>query len=271
MPQMTGSGSGNDLPEASIDVDSLPAEFRQRWMPLGGTWNVRDVGGYATSDGGVTRPFVLIRGGSLDGIDDEGRTYLRSLGIRTIIDLRGESERQLNDDQVVGRTVHLPILDVTPELADGQGRALPLMASYQQMLEKGGYVIASAIHHLARDDALPGLVHCAAGKDRTGLVIALILSAVGVPDESVALDYAATGYFLTKSRRSEMIIKIMSAYGVDEESAAVLLLSEPTYMIQTLAFLRQQYGSVESYLLTHGVLATEISTLRQSLVEGSPS
>jgi protein-tyrosine phosphatase len=267
---MTSAESGNDLSEASDDVVSLPPEFRQRWMPLAGTWNVRHVGGYVTSDGGVTRPLILIRADSLDGIDDEARAHLRSLGIRTIIDLRSESEQQLNAGQVIGRTVHLPILDVTPELAGGASGALRLLASYQQMLENGGDAIASAFHHLARDDALPGLVHCAAGKDRTGLVIALILSVVGVPDESVALDYAATGYFLTQSRRAEMTIKVMSAYGVEEEVAADLLLSDPTYMIQTLAFLRQQYGSVETYLLTHGVLPAEITSLRQSLVEGAP-
>jgi protein-tyrosine phosphatase len=246
--------------------------MRERRIPIAGTWNLRHVGGYPTAEGRTTKPYTLMRSDALHRLDDGGQASLRKLSVQTIIDLRRDTERELHPDrvdQVGARVVIRPLFD------DGRGTgstgdlALSLGDIYRMLIEDRGPVIASVVRELAAPGALPAVVHCSVGKDRTGVIIALVLSVVGVPDEVIASDFAATGLFLTGEQRTAMVSMITS-YGMDEDRAAQLMSSDPVLITEVLDSVRRYHGSVGSYLVAHGVSLDEIEVLRRELLESSP-
>jgi protein-tyrosine phosphatase len=245
------------------------SELLERRIPMAGTWNVRHVGGYATTDGRTTKPYTLIRGDALHGLDDDGRAHLRSLRVRTVIDLRRDTERETHPDlldDVGARVVNLPLFDADRGSGATGDLELTLDGIYRMLVEHRGPAIAAVIRELAAPGALPAVVHCSVGKDRTGVIVALVLSVVGVPDEVIALDFAATGLFLTDEHRA-MMIAMIASYGMEESQAAQLMSSDPVLITEVLASVRRHHGSVESYLVAHGVSLEEIEALRRELLE----
>jgi protein-tyrosine phosphatase len=248
------------------------SELLGRRIPIAGTWNVRHVGGYATSDGRTTRPYILIRGDALHRLDDEGRAQLRSLNVQTVIDLRRDTERDMHPDllaDVGARVVNLPLFDAGRGAGATGDLELTLEGIYRLLVEDRGPAIAAVIRELAAPGALPAVVHCSVGKDRTGVIIALVLSLVGVPDEVIALDFAATGLFLSDDVRRSMV-SLIASYGMEESQAAQLMSSDPVLITEVLASVRCHHGSVESYLVGHGVSNDEIGVLRRELLEALP-
>ena len=247
------------------------SDLLERRIPIEGTWNVRHVGGYATSDGRTTKPYTLIRADALHQLDDDGRAQLRSLSVQTVIDLRRDSERESHPDLVddVGaRIVNLPLF--VAERGEGATGDLEMTLNdiYRMLIEDRGPAIAAVVRELAAPGALPAVVHCSVGKDRTGVIIALVLSVVGVPDEVIALDFAATGLFLSAEQRTAMIAMIASD-GMNEDRAAQLMSSDPVLITEVLALVRRYHGSVASYLIAHGVSPEEIEVLRHELLESA--
>src|SRR5690349_8901550 len=168
-----------------------------RRLPVGVTYNLRDIGDYPTGSGARTRWGRLFRS---DAARFTGDRQLTDLGLRTVIDLR-------DDVEVValptGLTAFVPTVlrrPLDPRALLGAldtGSSDPLGELYVAMIRERGRRLAEIVTDLAAPGALPALVHCAAGKDRTGVVIALVLSAIGVPDDVVATDYALTADYLT--------------------------------------------------------------------------
>jgi protein-tyrosine phosphatase len=251
-------------------------EMIARRLRLPGTQNVRDIGGYPTSDGGWTRWGLLLRGDSLQEVDDEGLTRLADYGLRTVIDLRTAAERKAYADRLPRgvRLVAAPLLD---SLSDGRpaGQSvqeeqavtrLPDLADrYRYFVDQRGERIARALAELARPGALPALVHCMAGKDRTGIVVALTLSALGVPDDVVAADYAATDLFLGADFRAAATARA-AARGIDAAQYARLLISEPGLILGLLEYVRGQHGSARAFLASHGLASSELADLRGRLI-----
>jgi protein-tyrosine phosphatase len=257
-------GPGPVVTPAPTDNDLLA-----RRIPLAGTWNLRHVGGYPTADGRTTKPYTLMRGDALHRLDDDGQAHLRELCVRTVIDLRRDTEREVHPDLVEGvgaRVVNLPLFDAERGTGATGDLVLSLNDIYRMMVEDRGPAIASVVRELATPGALPAVVHCSVGKDRTGVIVALVLSVVGVPDEVIALDFAATGLFLSSEQRAT-IIAMIASYGMDEDRAAELLSSDPVLITEVLASVRQNHGSVASYLVAHGVSHEEIEALRRELLE----
>ncbi len=244
-------------------------DLLERRIPIPGTWNLRHVGGYPTADGRTTKPYTLMRGDALHLLDDDGQAHLRELSVRTVIDLRRDTEREMHPDLVDGvgaRVVNLPLFDADRGTGATGDLALSLNDIYRMLVEERGPAIASVVRELATPGALPAVVHCTAGKDRTGVIVALVLSVVGVPDEVIAVDFAATGLFLSGEQRAAMIAMIAS-YGMDEERAADLLSSDPVLITEVLASVRRYHGSVAAYLLAQGVSQEEIEALGRELLE----
>jgi protein-tyrosine phosphatase len=259
-------------PAVTVTTTPSESELLERRIPIAGTWNVRHVGGYVTIDGRTTKPYTLIRGDALHGLDDDGRAHLRSLRVRTVIDLRRDTERETHPDlldDVGARVINLPLFDADRGAGATGDLELTLDDIYQMLVDQRGPAIASVIRELAAPGALPAVVHCSVGKDRTGVIIALVLSVVGVPDEVIALDFAATGLFLTDERRAVMVAMIAS-YGMEESQAARLMSCDPVLITGVLASVRRHHGSVESYLVAHGVSLEEIDALRRELLEAAP-
>src|SRR5258708_15189847 len=158
-------------------------------IALPGTLNLRDLGGYPTSDGGTVRWRTLLRSDALHRLDDAGRAGVAGIGLRTVVDLRTDEEAAQAPSALDGtgaRVFRVPLFR-----AEDLGDLPPALAAiYRHMIDDRGAAIAEAVGRLSPGGALPGLIHCSAGKDGTGLVVALVLELIGVPDEIIAADYA---------------------------------------------------------------------------------
>jgi protein-tyrosine phosphatase len=234
-----------------------------RRIPLPGTVNMRDIGGYPTSDGGTVRWRTLLRSDALSRLDDTGRAALAGFGLRTVVDLRTLEEAENAPSALDGASVrvfHIPAL----RAEDFDGLPPELAEVYRCMVDNRGEALARAIGTLAAADALPGLVHCSAGKDRTGVVVALVLDLLGVPDEIIAADYATSAVNLDTEAAHvvSQIQAITGGYRVD----LGLLGSPPELILEALARVRGHAGSVASYLAGHGLPRDAIERLRRALV-----
>jgi protein-tyrosine phosphatase len=235
---------------------------------LGGTRNLRDVGGYPTTDGRRTRWRTLYRSDCLDRIDEIGQTWLVEAGLRTIIDLRDNVEI-VERPNVFAASAHVayrrvPFWDepppgsLEPDVSGGYVRELDLL----------GERMARLFQAVVEPDALPALIHCAAGKDRTGLAIALLLAAVRVQPDTIAEDYAMSEVCLGP----EYVVETREwaeARGYDWEIWAHLSSTPPGRMLMTLEYLDTRFGGVERYLIDHGLPLESFSRLRELLTEAA--
>jgi protein-tyrosine phosphatase len=248
-------------------VETVASAEPQRHLTLAGTYNVRDVGGYATADGRRTRWRTLLRADSLHRLGPEGQRALLDLGLRTVVDLRRPNEVS-RAPNVLAATPELRYLQVSLNTDAPEERTqLPTLPEiYRGILERAGEQIATIIGTLSAPGALPALVHCHAGKDRTGLVIALMLGVAGVPADLIAADYALSeaqlaGEFTDRARRHAL------AEGHDWEGYRQLLLSPAAYMLDILAYLDEAHGGVAGYLRAAGLSEEQLAALREALTE----
>jgi protein-tyrosine phosphatase len=213
----------------------------------------------------------LFRSDSLASLSDTDIRYVvDELGLHTAVDLRAGHEvddhphRPLADAGV--SVHHRPIVDETRRRADDA--AMPkrgLDEIYVLMLERFGDRFASVVELIADSGGYPAVFFCAGGKDRTGLVAALVLAALGVDDKPIAADYALTAdvlpVLLERNRlRAE-------ARGVAPEVADhALLLAEEATMLAVLARLRAEHGTVDGYLEAHGLTPETLASLRAGLL-----
>lgn len=227
-----------------------------------GTFNFRDLGGLRAADG-VTRGGVLMRSDALVRLGDEGRAALRELGVRSAIDLREPVERALDPADFNGLEVAVherPLFDGAIDME--AMKELPGL--YLDVIENCGPQIAGAVALLGADTTLPAVFFCSAGKDRTGLVAALILSAVGVSDADVAAEYALTERVMQGAFRRAVEGRARAA-GLSEQLMAVRLGAPAELMLGTLSELRERYWDAAGYLLANGLSASDLGALRRAL------
>jgi protein-tyrosine phosphatase len=245
-----------------VDTDQKPS----RHLKLEGTYNVRDVGGYLTRDGRITRWRRLLRADGMHRLSAEAQRTLLDEGLRTIVDLRrpSEAERQPNvfATATTLRYHHLPLYQVA--VGDRDERTMGEI--YRWMVDECQPQIAAVITLLAEPDALPGLVHCTAGKDRTGVIIALLLGAVGVPHNTIVADYAVSAENL-RGEFTEETRQRVTAAGLDWERYQRLLTSPEGFMRDLLEYLDTKYGGVQDYLRTIGIDGEQLAILRDNLTE----
>ena len=254
-------------------VDEI-ANHPRRLIGLEAVHNFRDLGGYPTADGRSTKWRTLFRSDGLyrlRGADDMSR--VRQLGLKSVIDLRTEREQReqgifpIDDIEVTFH--HLSIVDVTwsdtktPEFDD---EVEFLVWGYRDMLEIGSSRFADALHVLAQTESLPAVFHCAAGKDRTGVLAALLLSSLGVDDAHICADYGLTQDAMRRSiawskvhrpELAERYATIPKAY----------LAADPRAMQIILAELTQRHGSVRNYVREMGVADATVEVLGNLLLE----
>jgi protein-tyrosine phosphatase len=254
-------------------------ELLARRLPITGTYNVRDVGGYVTADGRTLRWKTLLRGDALHAVDDDGRELLGEYGLRTSLDLREGDERNAAPDRLQRgvRLVEIPLFSyAAPGAVAANSTEIDrstirsLEDTYRLLIRSRGPVLVAVIRELIQPGTLPAVVHCTAGKDRTGVVVALVLAAVGVPDDVIAADFSATGLFLGEEFRASMRARNVLPEEYDEERLSRLLTCEPTLILDVLEEIRAAFGGVQAYLCHHGLTAEELDILRSLLLEGSP-
>jgi protein-tyrosine phosphatase len=240
-----------------------------RLVGLTGTRNLRDLGGYPTVDGRLTRWRTVYRSDCLDQLDAAGQTWLIEAGLRTIVDLRGDREVAAQPN-VFANSTHveyrrIPFWDQPPP-ADFEDP--DLTNGYTRELDDCGDTLAAIFSALIEPEALPALIHCAAGKDRTGVVVALLLEAAGVTREAISQDYALSAECLGPENVAQGRIWV-AQLGREWERWAHTFDTPPERMLKTLDYLDQHFGGVGPYLLGHGLDAHPLDRLRRLLIADS--
>lgn len=233
-----------------------------RLLTLGSVFNARDIGGYRTPRGPIAWRRVL-RAACLDGLDDDAHRFLAELGLRTVLDLRRDEERVERPNALGTLDVRTMHISIRPGALRPDPLDIPTLAEiYDDMAETSSPMIGAALTALAEPDALPAIVHCTAGKDRTGLVIACLLAIAGVSDDDIIADYAASGDLL-----GEAFAATLPPVDDDDTAAAMLaLLASPPEMIRSvLERMRTAHGSVEGHLIHHGMDPSVPERLRAAL------
>ena len=254
-------------------VDEI-ANHPRRLIGLEAVHNFRDLGGYPTAGGRTTKWRTLFRSDGLyrlRGADDMSRVM--QLGLKSVIDLRTEREQReqgiFPTDDIEVTFHHLSIVDVTwsdTETPEFDDEVEFLVWGYRDMLEIGSSRFADAMHVLAQTDSLPAVFHCAAGKDRTGVLAALLLSSLGVEDAHICADYGLTQDAMRRSiawskvhrpELAERYATIPKAYLAADPRAMQIILTE----------LAQQHGSVRNYVREIGVADATVEALGNLLLE----
>lgn len=233
-------------------------------IELEGCYNLRDIGGYATTDGHMTAWGKVFRSDSVHRLPEISQQQLIARPIRTIIDLRHPFEVRKSPSVFVQSTdvtyVSTPLIEDSNEVwepADLEELNKLLLDESQPQLRHVFSVLAVAQY--------PVLLHCRVGKDRTGLVIALLLGLLQVPDETIIEDYALSALYLEPlfARWRQRASSLDAASVVQMET---MLESKPETMRNVLTYLKKRYGSVPHYLLHIGVTEQQIAFLRQTLI-----
>jgi protein-tyrosine phosphatase len=251
----------------------------ERLVPLEGALNFRDLGGYRTVENRTVRWGRVFRSDRLSGLTAGDLEILAGLGLRVVHDLRWPFERardpsRLPDDVVVREHTIGEDRVEQPDLVDmviaGEVRSFSIdqmMDAYERMAIDHGTAFAVLLGHLASDDGLPALFHCTAGKDRTGIAAALLLGALGVPEETVLDDYELSTRFRT-ARRMEQLRPTLEAAGVDVDAVRPLFSALRPVLANTLQRLHDDFGSIEGYLVDHAGMHEDVLTrLRERLLD----
>ena len=244
----------------------------QRLIALEGAVNFRDLGGYATADGMRTRWRTLFRADGLGDLTAPDLEVLRDLGIRTVVDLRSGEELERGRFDVDAHPVdfhHFPFIEQLPDPDEFDRRPGLLGAQYQEMLGDSGGQILGVLEVLASPDALPAVFHCTAGKDRTGVLSAIVLSLLGVDEPTVVADYALSGEAMVRLR-AKLVVKYPESRAVIENIDEVFS-ADPAQMEALLDHLRERYGSIESYVEALGAGPALVPALRSALLEPDSS
>ena len=232
-----------------------------------GCLNVRDLGGLKTERGRRLRHGALVRSDQLCRLSDGGRGALVAHGVRTVIDLRTPAEVAKDPDPIWDKHgvdyLHIPQQDEQLWRAlDGIARTRTERDS--AAIDRRAENIAAMARAVA--NAAPGgvLIHCLAGKDRTGIAVAWLLGVVGVSDADIAADYALSGAALASEKAAAL------AAAADEDARARIERgydSRPETMLGTLHHLRTRHGGAEAYLTRAGLTATEVERIRERLLD----
>ena len=253
----------------------------ERVLPIEGAINLRDLGGYVGLNGRSIRWGRVYRSGMLHQLTPHGWQTLTDLGLRWLCDLRSETEVEQNPTFLPEETA-VSLLPHPVQSPDSRLRQLYtvwrnrhrldqiLFQIYTHvMLDNNAAIIGDILRHLADAANLPFLYHCTAGKDRTGVVTAVLLGLLGVDDDTIIADYSLTNahydqFYATLNQD----VQRMSSLGFDEQQLHPIFLALPQLMADTLAYLRQQYGSIEQYVRQQAGLDEQtVAQIRENLLE----
>ncbi|GAA6176598.1 tyrosine-protein phosphatase [Sulfitobacter pacificus] len=241
-----------------------------RHIAVEGTYNIRDLGGYVTAQGTRIPPRRFLRADCLHRLEPGGTAHLLGEGLRCVIDLRTVNEVAQAPSHFDGLAgvdyVNLPLFDdLSPAaLANADAAHLhPLVPFYIRALDTRSDALRDIVTRIAQVSDGAVLFNCTAGKDRTGIVAALLLGLAGVSEAEIIEDYV-----LTEQMIPDLVAEFLSisrANGGDVARYATLLESPADTMAKMLSHLSEQYGGVEDYLLHSGVIRSDLLRLQERL------
>jgi protein-tyrosine phosphatase len=255
-----------------------------RRLPLEGAKNFRDLGGYRTSDGRYVRWGLVYRSNHLVNLTAKDSEYLDGLGIRLVCDVRSDGERARAPDRWTGNAPEffaVPIgsnLFAAPTAEDLKRRVATINSETKESVRAYDYAIeyagqyAKILRRVAAGD-LPVVEHCTAGKDRTGVFSAILLTALGVPRDNVVQDYLLSNQCLLAPDTIETTTKdLQRAFGLAEppdiSTVKTIMTSRPETMEATLDKIDKTYGSFGNYLRDALKLSdSDLINIRQRLLE----
>jgi len=242
-----------------------------RRLGFRGAFNFRDLGGYRGRAGQTVRWRTLYRADGIHHLPDDELDELGVMGVRTVLDLRTRSELEQGrvEAEHLGIThLHLPVLGETwkpAELPDDADAGLVLGSLYVEMLDVGAPALAEALRTLAEPAKVPAVFHCAAGKDRTGVLAAMVLSLLGVDEEIIVGDYA-----LSALAMEELVERLRrerpDALTTMNEQPSAYLMAPPAAMAMFLAHVRAEHGSMVGYVRSIGVELDVVESLHATLL-----
>jgi len=248
----------------SCEGDGVVAPV-DRWLALEGLDNIRDVGGLPLRDGGATRTGVLLRSASLRYCTPSDIAHLvHEFGLRLVIDLRTQREREQSASPAAFteagvETVALSFIpEEGRELPETEDDVDPLVHIYLGYLRDRADNVVTAVRRLAASG--PALVHCAAGKDRTGVFTALVLESVGVERDAVVADYA-----LSAERIEALFRRWTAAAGTPMPDDLTPHLPRAEAMAAVLDHLDAEHGGAAEWLRAHGLEEDSLTRLREKL------
>jgi protein-tyrosine phosphatase len=246
-----------------MSIDAEPVRVQ-----LEGAANFRDIGGHRSGGVGKVRHGLVYRSGSLHALTENDRVLLRALGVRTAFDLRSEQERAAEPtDAPFLRPVYVSLTPAGRPLWDGPDLdgATVLFDLYRSLLTDAAGTIGAILVAIAHGGGVPVVIHCSAGKDRTGVVVAVLLLALGVDTETVLDDYELSSRFEARHRVEELTAKL-SAAGLPPALAAGLLGTARPALAEALELTRQRFGSFDHYLQSGcGLTRDDLAALRLRL------
>lgn len=251
-----------------------------RLLPMDGSHNTRELGGYKTTDGKTIKWGKLFRSDKLSDISKTDQAYLQNLGIKKIVDFRSEQEKA-EDPNIIPTGISYVEMPIS---VDGAMRSkIEAVLKGETDREVQSFLIdankefvtnyADVYENFLRgliDEDTPTLFHCTAGKDRAGFAAAITLIALGVSKEDVINDYMKTNAF-TQERIEEILgqIELMSLYQSDVEILRPLLGVEQIYIETAFRTAEEKYGSLESFIRDGLNISDEdIQKLRNKFLEG---
>ena len=239
-----------------------------RRLSWDGCYNIRDLGGFRTAGGEDTRLRALVRSDNLSRLTHDGWEALMAYGIRTVLDLRTTWERTIELSPFLDKDSRVRYLHI-PFLSDDRVMTWPHTASieedYRLMLREARTEVGAIVQALARAEDGGVLFYCHTGKDRTGLIAALLLAVLGVPHDDVADDYAVSLECL-RPLQAEWL-EHGPGERSDREAEDAKFSARPEIMQAVLRHVEEEYGGAEAYLEGAGVLPDDIEHLRRRLIE----
>ncbi|KAN0097046.1 Protein-tyrosine phosphatase-like protein [Tylopilus felleus] len=255
---------------------------RPPFVQISGVCNVRDLGSYPTSTPNlITKPGFAFRGAEVSNITEQGIQQMRALGITTVFDLRSDPEMQKYSTPIPTiegvQILRAPVFTNEDYSPESMARKFELYASgtteafiklYSQILDHGGRAFGTILRHVRHRPNAPFLFHCTAGKDRTGIVAAILLKLAGVDDHFICQDYSLTRIG-REPDREKVLRRLLKEplFAANSELALRMLTSRYETMHVTLSLLRDKYGGVEAYVKNFCDLTdNDISIIRSNLV-----
>ena len=230
-----------------------------RRLPLEGSLNFRDLGGYKTIDGYTVKWGKVFRGDAQDRMTDDDIAYMNSIGFKLICDLRGDEEAAKRPGKLALTRLHLPIHDdlvngqlIQQRLESGDATGMDetmMRGSYQRILDQYPHIFGSLLREIAKPENLPIAFHCTAGKDRTGLTAAMLLTLLDVPKQTIIADYDLTNGYV------EPFLKWMrqrvESNGIDFDQIKPIFSAPVTLLLHAYDYLDENYGGMLPYLRNH--------------------